>query len=205
LRSNSLAKAAKNAQSEDSPEDDEPIFRSDLPTDHLAGVFRNFSAYKKGREALLIGDGTLFLKICSSLRHGCENRRVAISECIRNIALDPATCSSAVMPSLIVTLTLPFAPGCELREGDETDMPLPLLKVAAEPSECRESSLPVRLACIESLRYTAPIPNCFFCNVFSQVYRFNGVRPRQDCLLQSLPLPARCAPCRAGRACEGAD
>ncbi len=98
---------------EDAPEDCERLPRKDLPTDHLAGVFRNFSAYKKGREALLTMEGSLFSKMCDSLRKGSESRRVAIAECIRNVALDPATASNPIVPHIIATLALPFAPGCE--------------------------------------------------------------------------------------------
>jgi hypothetical protein len=151
----------------------EPLPRIDLPTDHLAGVFRNFSAYKKGRDALLTMQGSLFLKMCSSIRKGNDSRRIAIAECIRNVALDPSTSSKAVLPELIAALALPFAPGCELRDGDDTGMPLHLLQVpshtnttpqpqtpnvlqvAAEPSDRREQCAPVRLACIESLRFIA--------------------------------------------------
>ena len=71
------------------------------------------------------------------------------------MALDPLTTGSPILPSLISTLVLPFAPGCELRDGDETNMPMHLLQVAAEPCERRETSAAVRLACIESLRYIA--------------------------------------------------
>jgi hypothetical protein len=71
------------------------------------------------------------------------------------VALDPSTCSSAIVPSLITALALPFSPGCELRDGDETSMSMQLLQAAAEPAERRETSAPVRLACIESLRFIA--------------------------------------------------
>jgi hypothetical protein len=52
-------------------------------------------------------------------------------------------------------LAFPFAPGCELREGDDSGMSMQLLQVAAEPAARREASAAVRLACIESLRFVA--------------------------------------------------
>jgi hypothetical protein len=167
-----VLQAASIVDSEDALAECEPLPRIDLPTDHLAGVFRNFSAYKKGREALLTMQGSLFLKMCGSLRKGSESRRIAIAECIRNVALDPSTSSKPILPDIIAALALPFAPGCELREGDDTGMPLHLLQVpspnsipqlqtpnvlqvAAEPSDRREQCTPIRLACIESLRFIA--------------------------------------------------
>jgi hypothetical protein len=140
---------------DDAVADCEPLPRQELHTDHLAGVFRNFSAFKDGRAALLAVEDSQFLNLCTSLRKGCDARRVAISECARNIALDPATANKAVLPQLIAALTLPFAPGCELRDGDETNMPMHLLQVAAEPASRREHCAAVRLACIESLRFIA--------------------------------------------------
>ncbi len=124
-----VEQAASSVESEDAAAECEVLTRQELPTDHLAGVFRNFSAYKKGREALLTMEGSLFLKMCTSLRKGSEARRVAIAESIRNVALDPSTASKPVLPELIATLALPFAPGCELHEEDAKDMPLHLLQV----------------------------------------------------------------------------
>jgi hypothetical protein len=150
-----LSQAARNADCDGSSQDYDAFFRCNLPTDHLAGVFRNFSAFKKGRDVLLAGEGALFLKICACTRQGSELRRIAVAACVRNVALEPTTFSHPILPSLITTLALPFAPGCELRDGDDTDMPMQLLRVAAEPAERREISAAVRLACIESLRYIA--------------------------------------------------
>ena len=100
------AQAASNLDVDDAVADCEPLPRQELHTDHLAGVFRNFSAFKDGRGALQAVEDGLFLNVCASLRKGCDARRVAISECARNIALDPATANKPMLPQLIAALTL---------------------------------------------------------------------------------------------------